>query len=293
MKKKKLNIAILGTGNIGTDLLIKVMRSEFLNCTLFVGRNLQSKGMSKAINLGIPVSDQSIDILKERPDLYDLVFDATSATQHFKNAKVFKELGKIAIDLTPAKVGVLCIPSVNLIEALDSDNINTITCGGQASIPLAYAISQAHPEIEYIEVISAISSKSAGPGTRINIDEYIETTEKGLKQFSNCKNSKVVLIINPADPSIEMQTTIRAIISDPNIEAIRSEINNIVNAIQKYVPGYRVVVPPIIEGNKLIMTVKVTGLGDYLPSYAGNLDIINCAAIAIAEEFSKQRKKIN
>lgn len=290
MNRRKINIAILGTGNIGTDLLVKVMRSEFLQCSLFVGRNLQSKGISKAINLGITVSDQSIEILKKNPELYDLVFDATSALQHFKHAKVFKELGKTVIDLTPAKVGILCVPSVNLAKSLKEPNINTITCGGQASIPLAYALGTVHPEIEYIEVVSAIASKSAGPGTRVNLDEYIETTEKGIQLFSKCKKSKVILILNPADPCIDMQTTIQAKIENPDMISITREINKMVKKIQEFVPGYNLIVPPTFEGSRVIITVKVKGLGDYLPSYAGNLDIINCAAIRIAEEFSKTFK---
>ena len=289
MKHTKLKVAILGTGNIGTDLLIKIMRSDYLQCTAFVGRNLLSKGMSKAINLGVRVSDQSIEFLKNNPDLYDLVFDATTAQQHVMHAKIFKELDKIVIDLTPAKVGILCVPSVNLSEALKVDNINTITCGGQASIPLAYTLGQVHPNIEYIEVVSAISSKSAGPGTRANLDEYVETTEAGIKYFSKCQKSKVMLILNPAIPCIDMQTTIQAIIKNPDMDRIHLEINKMVGNIQKYVPGYRLLVPPTYEGGRLIMTVKIKGVGDYLPSYAGNLDIINCAAIAIAEEFSRTK----
>jgi acetaldehyde dehydrogenase (acetylating) len=292
MKNKKINIAIIGSGNIGTDLLIKVMRSELLHCSLFVGRNLQSNGMSKAINLGVNVSDKSIDALKENSDLYDLVFDATSASQHIIHSKIFKELGKIAIDLTPARVGTLCVPAVNLAECLKSTNINTITCGGQASIPLAYILGQVNPGIEYIEVVSAIASKSAGPGTRVNLDEYIETTEKGIQFFSKCKKSKAILILNPAIPHINMQTTIQAIIQKPDIEFISTEIGKMVKKIQKYVPGYKLIVPPTYEGNRLIMTIQVKGLGDYLPEYAGNLDIINCAAIAIAEEFAKTKLKL-
>lgn len=291
MKLTKLKVAILGTGNIGTDLLIKILKSDYLECSVFVGRNLLSKGMSKAINLGVRVSDQSIDFLKNNPDLYDLVFDATTASEHLKHAKIFKELNKIAIDLTPAKVGILCVPAVNLSEALKENNINTITCGGQASIPLAYTLGQVHPNIEYIEVVSAISSKSAGPGTRANLDEYVETTETGIRQFSKCQKSKVILILNPAIPCIDMQTTIQATIKNPDMELITLEINKMVENIQKYVPGYRLVVPPTYDGVRLIITVKVKGLGDYLPSYAGNLDIINCAAITIAEEFSKTKKK--
>jgi acetaldehyde dehydrogenase (acetylating) len=286
----KLKVAIIGSGNIGTDLLVKILRSKYLECSLFVGRNLQSKGMSTAVNMGVRVTDQGIKSLIDNPELYDLIFDATSASSHIEHAKIFKQLNKIAIDLTPAKVGILCLPSVNLLEALEVTNINTITCGGQASIPLAYALGKVHPGIEYIEVISAIASKSAGPGTRINLDEYIETTERGIKQFSKCKKSKVMLILNPAVPCIDMQTTIQAEIENPDMATINLEVNKMVNAIQTYVPGYRLVVPPTFEGGRLIMTVKVTGLGDYLPSYAGNLDIINCAAISIAEEFAKRNK---
>ena len=287
---QKLKVAIIGSGNIGTDLLMKILRSEYLECSIFIGRNLKSKGMSIAINLGVKVSDQGINAIIDNPEQFDLVFDATSASSHMIHAKVFKKLNKIAIDLTPAKVGILCVPSVNLPDALKTDNINTITCGGQASIPLAYALGKVHPGIEYIEVVSAISSKSAGPGTRINLDEYIETTEKGLIQFSKCKKSKVILILNPAIPCIDMQTTIQAKIDNPDMHAINIEIDKMVKSIQKYVPGYRLVVPPLFDGTRLIMTVKVTGNGDYLPSYAGNLDIINCAAIAIAEEFALQLK---
>jgi acetaldehyde dehydrogenase len=208
------------------------------------------------------------------------------------HAKIFKELGKIAIDLTPARVGALCVPSVNLAECMELTNINTITCGGQASIPLAYVLGQVCPGIEYIEVVSAIASKSAGPGTRVNLDEYIETTEKGIQLFSKCKKSKAILILNPAVPCIDMQTTIQAIIEKPNIELISIEINKMVQKIQKYVPGYKLIVPPTLEGNRLIITVQVKGRGDYLPDYAGNLDIINCAAIAIAEEFAKTKLKL-
>jgi len=291
MNHTKLKVAIIGTGNIGTDLLIKVLKSDFIECSVFVGRNLLSKGMSKAVNLGVRVSDQSIEFLKNNPDIYDLVFDATTASEHIKHAIVFKELNKIAIDLTPAKVGMLCVPSVNLTEALKNSNINTITCGGQASIPLAYTLGKICQNIEYIEVVSAISSKSAGPGTRANLDEYVETTEAGIKQFSNCQKSKVMLILNPAVPCIDMQTTIQATVTNPDMDLISAEINKMAEKIQKYVPGYRLVVPPTYEGGRLIMTVRVKGLGDYLPSYAGNLDIINCAAIAIAEEFSKAKLK--
>jgi acetaldehyde dehydrogenase (acetylating) len=193
----------------------------------------------------------------------------------------------IRIDLTPAGVGNMCVPGVNLEECLKFDNVNMVTCGGQASIPLAYVIGQMHKDVEYIEVVSTISSRSAGPATRANLDEYIETTEKGLKKFSGAKRTKAVLILNPAQPCINMQTTVRAEIKDPQIDNLTGEINKMVKRLQGYVPGYHLVVEPAIENKRLILMIRVQGLGDYLPSYAGNLDIINCAAIAMAEEYAK------
>lgn len=286
----KLKIAILGTGNIGTDLLIKIFRSKYLECTLFSGRNLNSKGMIKAMSLGIPLSDKGIQAIVENPECCDLVFDATSAVSHLSHAPVLKKLGKIVIDLTPAKLGLFTIPSVNLSEALKYDNLNMITCGGQASIPIAHAISQIEKNIEYIELVSTIASKSAGPGTRANIDEYIETTEKALSHFTGCKNVKVILNLNPAQPSIDMNTTIYLKIKNPNMDLINLEVEKKVSAIQAYVPGYMLALKPVYDNGLVTLSIKVQGLGDYLPKYAGNLDIINSAAIAIAEEFAKNRQ---
>jgi acetaldehyde dehydrogenase (acetylating) len=285
----KLKVAILGTGNIGTDLLIKIFRSKNLECTLFSGRNLNSKGMLKAMLLGIPLSDKGIEAIVENPECCDLVFDATSAASHILHAVVLKKLGKIVIDLTPAKLGPFVIPSVNLTEALEYDNLNMITCGGQASIPIAYIISQVEKNIEYIELVSTIASKSAGPGTRANIDEYIETTEKALSRFTECKNVKVILNLNPAQPSIDMNTTIYLKINNPNMALISEEVKKMVATIKAYVPGYILALEPVYDNGLVILSIKVQGLGDYLPKYAGNLDIINSAAIAIAEEFAKNR----
>jgi acetaldehyde dehydrogenase len=286
----KLNVAIIGTGNIGTDLLIKISRSKFLECTLFSGRNLNSKGMLKAMSFGIPLSDKGIDAIIENSGCCDLVFDATSAASHLIHAPVLQKLGKIVIDLTPAKLGLFTIPSVNLTEALKYDNLNMITCGGQASIPITHSISQVAKNIEYIELVSTIASKSAGPGTRANIDEYIETTEKALSHFTGCQNVKVILNLNPAQPSIDMNTTIYLKIKNPNMDLIRSEVAKMVATIRSYVPGYILALEPIYDNGLVILSIKVQGLGDYLPKYAGNLDIINSAAIAIAEEFAKNRK---
>ncbi len=282
-----MKVAILGSGLIGTDLLIKIRRSKYLDCTLFVGRNLQSQGMSKAVSLGVPVSDRSIEAISDNPENCELVFDATSAHFHQIHAPILKKLGIMAIDMTPAQVGSMCIPAVNLQECLGKDNVNMVTCGGQASTPIAYAIGQVHKDVEYIEVISTIASRSAGPATRANLDEYIETTERAVKTFSGARKTKAVLVLNPAQPCINMQTTVFAKIANPKMDQISAAVNDIVKRIQKYVPGYNLEIPPTFENNRVITMVRVQGIGDYLPSYAGNLDIINCAAVATAEEYAK------
>lgn len=284
----KLRVAILGSGNIGTDLLIKIQRSEFLECVLFIGRNLSSPGMAKAISLGVKVSDQSINAIIKDPDCCDLVFDATSAKDAKYHWDILKKLGKIVVDMTPAKLGGLCIPAVNLDDSVKQQNVNMITCGGQASIPIAYLIGQTHKDVEYIEVVSSISSRSAGPATRLNLDEYIETTEEGVRLFSNAQKTKAILNLNPANPCIDMQTTIFAKVKEPNIQALTEAVNSMVDKINTYVPGYQLLVSPIFENNRIVVMVKAQGLGDYLPKYAGNLDIINCAAIAVAEEYAKK-----
>ncbi|MFA6189229.1 MAG: acetaldehyde dehydrogenase (acetylating) [Sulfuricurvum sp.] len=285
---KKLRVGIIGTGNIGTDLLIKIQRSQYLECSIFTGRNLASPGMRIAASMGIRLSDEGIDTIVNEPNLCDIVFDATSAKSHLSHAPILDRLGKFVIDMTPAKIGTLCVPAVNLDEAVKSRNVNMITCGGQASIPIAYAITKVHPEIEYIETVSTISSRSAGPATRINIDEYIETTEKGLRIFSGAKEAKAMLNLNPAKPAIDMQTTVMAEIESPNLKQITIEVEKIAQQIQRYVPGYRIVVLPTYDNHRLLVTVRVQGLGDYLPKFAGNLDIINCAAIEVAEHFAKK-----
>lgn len=289
---KKLKVAILGSGNIGTDLLVKSLRSQVLDCTVFIGRNLGSPGMSKAQNLGVKVSAESIGYIERNPDCCDLVFDATSAADHLIHWSILKRLNKLVIDLTPAKVGAMCVPAVNIDACLSEQNLNMVTCGGQASIPIAYAIGQTHSNVEYIEVISSIASRSAGPATRINLDEYIHTTEQGVKFFSKANRTKAILNLNPAIPCINMQTTILAKIAEPNMPALQKAIDDISKKIQRYVPGYEVILGPKIENGRVVTMVRVKGLGDYLPEYAGNLDIINCAAIAAAEEFAKRRFKL-
>ena len=287
--RKKLGVAILGTGNIGTDLLLKVQRSPFLDCRLFAGRNLSSPGMTKANHLNVPVSAKGLDGIREMEGEIGLVFDATSAADHIKHAPIFEQMGMVAVDLTPAKVGRMCVPAVNLRECLGLPNVNMITCGGQASIPLAWAIAQANPRVDYIETVSSIASRSAGPATRINLDEYLLTTETGLQTFAPCARTKAILNLNPAQPCIHMQTTVMAKITDPDLVRTREQVDAMVALIKQYVPGYHLILPPMIEGGRLVMMVRVDGLGDYLPKYAGNLDIINCAAIAFAEASAQHR----
>lgn len=290
MKTRKLPVAILGTGNIGTDLLIKVMRSETLECVLFAGRNLSSPGMTKASLLGVSVSAKGLKGIVDMADEISLIFDATSAADHMEHAAVFKKLGIRAVDLTPAKVGRMCVPAVNLDECLDLPNVNMITCGGQASIPLACAIATANPQVEYIETISTIASRSAGPATRINLDEYLLTTENGLSAFSNCKRTKAILNLNPAQPCVHMQTTVMAKVENPDIEATRERVSEMAERIRHYVPGYRLIIEPVVESGRIVTMVGVDGLGDHLPKFAGNLDIINCAAIAYAEACANRLK---
>ena len=284
---KKIKVAILGSGNIGTDLLIKVMRSPYLECGAFIGRNTTSPGMIKAKSLGVVTSGDSISYIEKNPSCCSIVFDATSATDHKKHAPILEKLGKVVIDLTPAEVGEMCVPAVNLEECLGLANLNMVTCGGQASIPMAYALGKTHSDIDYIEVISSIASKSAGPATRRNLDEYIHTTEKALKNFSGARRTKAILNLNPAIPCVNMQTTLLAKVANPDVKKFTEAFHEIALKIQKYVPGYEILVPPVVENGRIVAMVRVKGLGDYLPAYAGNLDIINCAAIAMADEYAK------
>lgn len=283
---RKLKVAIIGSGNIGTDLLIKVLRSPYLECRIFISRRLSSAGMQKALSLGIPVSAEGIDYIVNNPTCCDLVFDATSANSHIEHAPILRKLNKRVIDLTPAKIGLMCVPSVNLAKALNEFNVNMVTCGGQASIPVAYAIGQTQSDIDYIEVVSTIASRSAGPATRQNIDEYIKTTEDGLKEFSGATRTKAILNLNPAEPCVDMQTTIFAKVKNPDIPKLSKFFLRQVENIRRYVPGYEIILGPILENDRIVVMARVRGLGDYLPSYAGNLDIINCAAINMAEAYA-------
>lgn len=290
-RTSRLRVAILGSGNIGTDLLVKVLRSPRLECVMLVGRNLNSAGLAKAHSLGVRISDRSIDALAAEPDSFDLVFDATSALDHLRHWEVLRKLGKTVIDLTPANIGVMCVPAINLAACMSEGNVNMVTCGGQASTPLAHAIGETHAAVDYIEVVSSIASRSAGPATRMNLDEYIGTTERAVVKFSGCARAKTILILNPAIPCVDMQTTVLAKVRDPDVERLKPAVAAAVARMQTYVPGYQLVLGPILENGRIVIIVKVQGLGDYLPRYSGNLDIINCAAIATAEAFSERKSK--
>jgi acetaldehyde dehydrogenase (acetylating) len=284
----KLKVAIIGSGNIGTDLLMKIIRSPYLECSLFIGRHLNTPGMNKASSLGVRISDLSIEAIERDPDCCQLVFDATSALDHKKHWPILRKSNITVIDMTPSGIGEMCVPALNIEYCAHFNNVNMITCGGQASIPLAYIIGKTQPKVHYIEVVSTIASRSAGPATRINLDEYVETTEKGIKKFSGCNNVKAILTLSPARPAMDMQTTIFAKIDKPEMNILNEEIKKMVFRIQQYVPGYSMLIPPTRDSDRILMMVKVQGLGDYLPKYAGNMDIINCAAIAMAEEYSKR-----
>ncbi|TBL81217.1 acetaldehyde dehydrogenase (acetylating) [Paenibacillus thalictri] len=287
----KMKVAILGSGNIGTDLMIKLARSSELELTSMIGIDPHSDGLRRARDLGCVTFDGGLKaFLEQARDQADLIFDATSAKAHIRHAKMLKEAGKIAIDLTPAAVGPFVIPAVNLGEHLNAKNINLITCGGQATIPIVHAIHKAAP-VEYAEIVATISSKSAGPGTRANIDEFTETTSHGIELIGGAKKGKAIIILNPAEPPIIMRDTVHAIVREGTMnesEVVRS-IMETVRYIQSYVPGYRLRNEPLIDGNRITVFLEVEGAGDYLPKYSGNLDIMTAAAVKVAEELAKHR----
>lgn len=285
---KKVKVGIIGTGNIGTDLMLKIRKSDVLECGIFAGHNPDSEGIRLAKKLGMPTTYESIRYIEKNPACCDIVFDATSASVHKENAVILKKLGKYVIDLTPAHVGKFCVPSVNLDEALEEDNVNCVTCGGQATIPIAKALSSI-ADVKYLEIVATIASKSAGKGTRDNIDEFTQTTKDALRELGQIENTKAIIILNPAEPPVTMRNTVYALIDSPDMNAIKNKIRETELNIKKYVPGYKVIVGPIYENGRVTTTIEVIGSGDYLPKYAGNLDIITCAAIEIAENYARRR----
>ncbi len=286
----KVKVAILGSGNIGTDLMVKLGRSNVLELTSMIGIDPDSDGLHRAKELGYEVFDGGLKQFLERsPELADIVFDATSAKAHIRHAKALREAGKTAIDLTPAAVGPYVVPAVNLGSHMNETNINLITCGGQATIPIVHAINRVSP-VHYAEIVATIASKSAGPGTRANIDEFTETTSHGIEKIGGAKKGKAIIILNPAEPPILMRDTIYALVEErADEQKIVQSIEQTVAYIQSYVPGYRLRTEPIFDGNKVTVFLEVEGAGDYLPTYSGNLDIMTATAVKVAEEFAKHQ----
>jgi acetaldehyde dehydrogenase (acetylating) len=290
MNMSKIKVAVLGSGNIGTDLMLKLRRSNVLEMTTMIGIDPESDGLHRAKELGYEVIDNGLDGFVDRPELADIVFDATSAKAHVYHAKILKELGKQVLDLTPAALGPFVVPTVNLGAHVEEPNINLITCGGQATIPIIHAINRVCP-VEYGEIVATISSESAGPGTRANIDEFTETTSRGIEEIGGAKKGKAIIILNPAEPPILMRDTVYALVKEDimNEAAITESIVTMVDAVQSYVPGYRLRTEPIFDGNRVTVFIEVEGAGDYLPKYSGNLDIMTAAAVKVAEEFAKHQ----
>jgi acetaldehyde dehydrogenase len=305
----KIKVAVIGSGNIGTDLMIKVLRlSQTLQMGAMVGIDPESDGLARARRLGVPTTHEGVDglIAMDGFDDIEIVFDATSASAHVINARKLAPYGKKVVDLTPAAIGPYVVPPVNLDEHLDSDvdNVNMVTCGGQATIPIVHAISSVTP-VPYAEIVASISSRSAGPGTRANIDEFTETTRAAIERVGGALRGKAVIILNPAEPPLIMRDTVFALIGDADHNAIRSSVADMVKQVAAYVPGYRlkqeVQFTPIPEDEpvhtllpegagpattKVTVFLEVEGAAHYLPAYAGNLDIMTSAALRTAEAIA-------
>src|SRR5699024_6561079 len=304
----KTKVAIIGSGNIGTDLMIKILdRSQHLELAAMVGIVPDSDGLAKAESRGVPTTHGGVDGLIAMPSFSDitLVFDATSAKAHQANAAKLKPYGKRLVDLTPAAIGPFAVPAVNLDEHLDAPNVNMVTCGGQATIPIVAAVAQVVP-VEYGEIVASIASKSAGPGTRANIDEFTETTSHGIETVGGAKHGKAIIILNPAEPPLVMRDTVFCLISadgDDVLDRIRLSVERMVDAVAAYVPGYRlkqqVQITPVADGqpvhtlvggnsvtHQVSVFLEIEGAADYLPAYAGNLDIMTSAAMRTGERLA-------
>lgn len=283
---EKIKIGIIGPGNIGLDLLHKIKRSPYLETECIVGIK-SSTGIEYAKNMGFETSTDGIQYVLDKKDI-KIVFDCTSAAAHLTHAPMLKKSGKFAIDLTPAAVGPYVVPAVNLSEELlKEDNVNMVTCAGQATVPIVAAINEA-ADVEYAEVVSSISSRSAGPGTRKNIDEFTVTTKKALENIGGADRAKVIIVINPAEPPIYMRNTVFTKVKNMDINLIRKAVEKMVEKMKVYVPGYKILLEPIIQGDVVTTMIQVEGLGDYLPVYSGNLDIITAAAVNTAEKYAQK-----
>lgn len=289
MKMVKLKVAILGSGNIGTDLMYKIERSDYLSMSVMVGIDPASEGIQRAKARGYHTITNGIDGLVASPELFDIVFDATTAKAHLMHSEKVLALGKQIVDLTPAAIGPFVVPCANLKKFVMADNVNMVTCGGQATIPIVYAINQV-ADVEYAEIVATVASKSAGPGTRANIDEFTRTTAKAIEDVGGAKKGKAIIILNPADPPIIMRDTVHVLVNERNREQdILKAIEDIVQAVQQYVPGYRLTSAPIFNGQQVSIFLEVEGAGDFFPTYSGNLDIMTAAAVQVGNEIAKQQ----
>ncbi len=290
--KTKVKAAIIGSGNIGTDLLYKALRSEIIEPVWMVGIDPTSEGLKRAKELGLKTTSDGVKGLEPHivDDKVRIAWDATSAYVHEANNDLVKKHGVKMVDLTPAAIGPFCVPPVNL-EAMmgrNEQNVNMVTCGGQATIPMVAAVSRVQP-VEYGEIIATVASKSAGPGTRKNIDEFTRTTAKGVEVVGGADRGKAIIIINPAEPPLVMRDTIHCLTKDPPKEAqIIESAKRMVAEVQKYVPGYTLKNGPVFDGNRVSFFMVVEGLGDFLPKYAGNLDIMTAAGLRTAELIAEE-----
>lgn len=283
--KDRLNIGILGSGNIGTDLIYKVRRSPSLNLRMVAGIDPQSDGLARARELGIDTSAAGADGILECGDI-DVVLDATGARAHLEHAPRLRKAGLRIVDLTPAKLGPSVVPCVNIETAMDEPNVNLISCAAQATIPLVFGFSRVAP-VKYAEIIATIASNGAGLAARQNIEEFKTTTEKAIVQVGGARQGKAMVIFNPAEPPISMRNTVYVQFDHEVDEvAVRDSVMEMAKRVRAYVPGYQVTVPPFRRGDHFMVSVEITGVGDYLPTYAGNLDIINAAAVAILERYA-------
>jgi acetaldehyde/propanal dehydrogenase len=288
---KKIRCAIIGPGNIGTDLLYKLQRSDYLEPIWMVGIDPTSEGLDRARNLGLKTTADGVDGLLPHvvSDNIQIAFDATSAYVHAENSRKLNELGVLMIDLTPAAIGPYCVPPVNLNEHIGSGamNVNMVTCGGQATIPMVAAISRVQ-DVDYGEIVATVSSRSVGPGTRKNIDEFTRTTAAAVVKVGRATEGKAIIIINPAEPPLMMRDTVHCLTREtPDQEKIKASVLAMIVEVQRYVPGYRLVNGPVFDGNRVSVFLEVEGLGDFLPTYAGNLDIMTAAACRTAEMFAE------
>lgn len=289
---KKIKCALIGSGNIGTDLIYKIMRSPVLEPVWMVGIDPESEGLLRARELGLKTTHEGVDGLLPHvlDDEIQIAFDATSAYVHAENSRKLNALGVLMIDLTPAAVGPLCVPPVNLRQHAENMamNVNMISCAGQATIPLVNAVSRIQ-SVGYAEIVASLASKSIGPGTRANLDEFTHTTSSAIEKVGGARKGKALAIINPAEPPMMMRNTISCLTDDePDQARITASILDMIEQVQKYVPGYRLVNGPIFDGKQVSIFMEVAGLGDYLPTYAGNLDIMTAAATRTAEMFAEE-----